>query len=239
MRARGVWCSNGFDVVDRVSGSAQPCVPATTVTGTGTGTATVLRERWIQMMCTRPRQLCAQLLGCIGTPALPRADWNNRPRCWCSVNVVYIDKDGTRIKVAGAVGDNCLYLAHRHGINLEGACEASLACSTCHVVLTDEHYDLLFEVEHPHMVRLPVYSDLSFDRLPENLAKNLTLPRRLTLPVPSYLAQAEGQTGFTVNDREGEMMEPTDAEDDLLDMAFGLEATSRCPPPSPPPLSWC
>ena len=87
------------------------------------------------------------------------------------------------------------------------------------------------------MVRLPVYSDLSFDRLPENLAKNLTLPRRLTLPVPSYLAQAEGQTGFTVNDREGEMMEPTDAEDDLLDMAFGLEATSRCPPPPLPPLS--
>ena len=30
-----------------------------------------------------------------------------------------------------------------------------------------------------------------------------------------------------MNDREGEMMEPTDAEDDLLDMAFGLEATSR------------
>ena len=41
------------------------------------------------------------------------------------------------------------------------------------------------------------------------------------------LLQAEGQTGFTVNDREGEMMEPTDAEDDLLDMAFGLEAASR------------
>ena len=42
-----------------------------------------------------------------------------------------------------------------------------------------------------------------------------------------HALQAEGQTGFTVNDREGEMMEPTDAEDDLLDMAFGLEATSR------------
>ena len=70
-----------------------------------------------------------------------------------SVNVVYVDKDGTRTEVAGAVGDNCLYLAHRNGINLEGACEASLACSTCHVILTDEHYDLLFDVEHPHMVR--------------------------------------------------------------------------------------
>ena len=70
-----------------------------------------------------------------------------------SVNVVYVDKDGTRTEVAGAVGDNCLYLAHRNGINLEGACEASLACSTYHVILTDEHYDLLFDVEHPHMVR--------------------------------------------------------------------------------------
>ena len=68
------------------------------------------------------------------------------------MNVVYIDKDGTRTEVAGAVGDNCLYLAHRHGINLEGACEASLACSTCHVILSDEHYDLLYDVEHPHMV---------------------------------------------------------------------------------------
>ena len=40
-----------------------------------------------------------------------------------------------RPQVAGKVGDNVLYLAHRHHIELEGACEASLACSTCHVVL--------------------------------------------------------------------------------------------------------
>eukprot|EP01052_Picozoa_sp_SAG31_P027728 SAG31_NODE_2618_length_5366_cov_2.137650_7_plen_152_part_00 len=39
------------------------------------------------------------------------------------------------VQVAGKVGDNILYLAHRHHIELEGACEASLACSTCHVVL--------------------------------------------------------------------------------------------------------
>ena len=38
---------------------------------------------------------------------------------------------------------------------------------------------------------------------------------------------AEGQTGFTVNDREGESMEPLDDEEDMLDMAFGLTATSR------------
>ena len=33
---------------------------------------------------------------------------------------MYVDKDGSRSPVAGAVGDNCLYLAHRNGINLEG-----------------------------------------------------------------------------------------------------------------------
>lgn len=39
---------------------------------------------------------------------------------YCSVNVIYIDRDGNRIKVKGKVGDNLLYLAHRHGIELEG-----------------------------------------------------------------------------------------------------------------------
>jgi ferredoxin len=30
---------------------------------------------------------------------------------------------------------------------LTGACEGSIACSTCHVILTPEHYDLLPEPE--------------------------------------------------------------------------------------------
>ena len=38
----------------------------------------------------------------------------------CSVNVTYIDRDGNRIEVKGKVGDNLLYLAHRHGIEMEG-----------------------------------------------------------------------------------------------------------------------
>ncbi|XP_062853000.1 ferredoxin-2, mitochondrial [Trichomycterus rosablanca] len=54
------------------------------------------------------------------------------------VNVVFIDRSGQRIPVKAKVGDNVLYLAHRHGIDLEGACEASLACSTCHVYVHDE-----------------------------------------------------------------------------------------------------
>ncbi|XP_029365128.1 ferredoxin-2, mitochondrial [Echeneis naucrates] len=59
------------------------------------------------------------------------------------VNVVYIDRSGQRIPVKAKVGDNVLYLAHKHGIDLEGACEASLACSTCHVYVNAEHFDKL------------------------------------------------------------------------------------------------
>ncbi|XP_055069243.1 ferredoxin-2, mitochondrial isoform X2 [Misgurnus anguillicaudatus] len=63
------------------------------------------------------------------------------------INVVYIDRSGQRIQVKGKVGDNVLHLAHKHGIDLEGACEASLACSTCHVYVKSEYYDKLPEPE--------------------------------------------------------------------------------------------
>lgn len=86
-----------------------------------------------------------------------------------------------RRPIRGKIGDNVLYLAHRHAIPLEGnkhvalnrrfvliqshwlsnlflffiivfyfyfysgACEASLACSTCHVYVQDEYYARLSE----------------------------------------------------------------------------------------------
>lgn len=61
------------------------------------------------------------------------------------VNVTYIDKNGKSTDVKGKVGDNVLYLAHRHGIEMEGACEASLACTTCHVYVLDKYLDSLPE----------------------------------------------------------------------------------------------
>nr|CAG4647499.1 EOG090X0GMO [Megafenestra aurita] len=63
------------------------------------------------------------------------------------VNITFIDKEGKTRPVRGKVGDNVLYLAHRHGIELEGACEASLACSTCHVYVQEEYYDRLPEAK--------------------------------------------------------------------------------------------
>jgi ferredoxin len=83
-----------------------------------------------------------------------------------AVTVTFIqEKDGVSKTVKAWVGMNVLRVAQAHEVELEGACECSLACSTCHVVL----------------------DDALFDKLPE----------------------------------------PTDDENDMLDMAFGLTETSR------------
>jgi 2Fe-2S ferredoxin len=43
------------------------------------------------------------------------------------------------------VGTTVLEAAHQNDIDLEGACEGSLACSTCHVVVDEEFYNKLDE----------------------------------------------------------------------------------------------
>ncbi|GJS75210.1 putative ferredoxin [Tanacetum coccineum] len=81
------------------------------------------------------------------------------------ISVTFFDNDGEReIKVP--VGMSMLEAAHENDIELEGACEGSLACSTCHVIVMDvEQYNKLED--------------------------------------------------------------PTDEENDMLDLAFGLTETSR------------
>jgi ferredoxin-2, mitochondrial len=61
------------------------------------------------------------------------------------VNVTFVDTDGERVEVRAYEGENILEVAHQNDIELEGACEGSLACSTCHVILPDEYYDRLEE----------------------------------------------------------------------------------------------
>ena len=38
-------------------------------------------------------------------------------------------------EVLAREGETLLEVAHNNGVDLEGACESSLACSTCHVIL--------------------------------------------------------------------------------------------------------
>ncbi|CAL8082754.1 unnamed protein product [Calicophoron daubneyi] len=59
------------------------------------------------------------------------------------VHVNVIGRDGVKRTVTGKVGDNLMYLIRHYGIEVEGACEASLACSTCHVYIGDPFLDRL------------------------------------------------------------------------------------------------
>ena len=63
-----------------------------------------------------------------------------------SVSIVYFDtKTGKKTSAVCFEGENLLHVAHNNSVDLEGACECSLACSTCHVVLAPAVYDLLEE----------------------------------------------------------------------------------------------
>jgi 2Fe-2S ferredoxin len=57
--------------------------------------------------------------------------------------MTFIERDGTRKTVDAPGGLSVLEIAHKHGIDLEGACEGSLACSTCHVIVSADDYDRL------------------------------------------------------------------------------------------------
>ena len=79
--------------------------------------------------------------------------------------MIFVERDGTRREVSAPLGLSVLEVAHKHGVDIEGACEGSLACSTCQVIVDPEW----------------------FSKLPQ----------------------------------------PTQDEEDMLDLAFGLEKTSR------------
>ena len=79
--------------------------------------------------------------------------------------MTFVEPDGTERTVDAPVGLSVLEIAHKHDIDIEGACEGSLACATCHVVVD------------------PAWAD--------------------------------------------RLSQPTDDEEDTLDLAFGLEKTSR------------
>jgi ferredoxin, 2Fe-2S len=75
--------------------------------------------------------------------------------------MVFIERDGTRREVDAPLGLSVLEVAHRHGIDIEGACEGSLACSTCHVIVDPEWYDLLKEASEDEEDMLDLAFNLS------------------------------------------------------------------------------
>src|SRR6202047_5644938 len=93
--------------------------------------------------------------------------------------LVFVERDGRRREVDAPLGLSVLEIAHRNDIDIEGACEGSLACSTCHVIVDPEWYELLQDATEDEEDML----DLAF---------GLTAPSRLGSPSNPTRGTARG-----------------------------------------------
>ena len=78
-----------------------------------------------------------------------------------TIKVNFLETDGTVKTVEAPLGVSLLEVAHSNDIDLEGACEGSLACSTCHVVVDEEWFDKLPEASEDEEDMLHLTCDLT------------------------------------------------------------------------------
>jgi 2Fe-2S ferredoxin len=57
--------------------------------------------------------------------------------------VTFIDLDGVKTDIDALSGISILEIAQSNGIDVEGACEGGMACSTCHLIVDPDWFDRL------------------------------------------------------------------------------------------------
>jgi 2Fe-2S ferredoxin len=57
--------------------------------------------------------------------------------------LIFVEKNGAEREVDAPLGLSVLEIAHANDVDIEGACEGSLACSTCHVIVDPAWYPKL------------------------------------------------------------------------------------------------
>uniref|UniRef100_A0A0G4FLV5 2Fe-2S ferredoxin-type domain-containing protein n=1 Tax=Chromera velia CCMP2878 TaxID=1169474 RepID=A0A0G4FLV5_9ALVE len=80
----------------------------------------------------------------LSRPSLHIGEWDESAK---KITLHFVEKGGEEKAVQAPIGANILEVCHREGLDVEGACEASLACSTCHLIVDkEEDFDRLGEV---------------------------------------------------------------------------------------------
>ena len=64
-----------------------------------------------------------------------------------TVKVIFLSNSGERLEFDVPEGISILEAAHMNKVALEGACDGSLACSTCHVIVDQSFYDKIKPAE--------------------------------------------------------------------------------------------
>ncbi|XP_068625955.1 adrenodoxin-like protein 2, mitochondrial [Battus philenor] len=108
------------------------------------------------------------------------------------VKITFVLNDGKRLETEANVGDTLLDVVVNNDLNIEGfgACEGTVTCSTCHVILKPEDYERLPEEA----------SDEERDML--DLAYGLTDTSRLgcQVTITKDMEGLEVQVPETIND---------------------------------------
>lgn len=133
-----------------------------------------------------------------------------------TVNVVFLQPDGTtRVSVPARVGDSLLQVAHRHEIDLEGACEGGTCMGVflC-ILLRTVHMNIhMFICKNKWMMN--IWS------LMARLLFVVSIQFRWAVCACSTCHCILPRTVYDT------LPDPSEDEEDMLDMAFGLTETSR------------
>lgn len=72
--------------------------------------------------------------------------------------IVFEQSDGGRREIEATAGLSLMEVARMHDLGIEGTCEGSLACATCHVVVHPDHAERLGDpsLEEEDMLDLAV-----------------------------------------------------------------------------------
>ncbi|XP_028417271.1 uncharacterized protein LOC114541667 [Dendronephthya gigantea] len=57
-----------------------------------------------------------------------------------TASITFHDRDGDKKTVSAKYGDSLLDVAKNNDIDLEGACEGTLSCSTCHLIFDPDEF---------------------------------------------------------------------------------------------------
>ena len=99
--------------------------------------------------------------------------------------ITFIDPDGSRRQFEASIDQTLLEVGQENGIDLEGACEACMACSTCHVIVDEDWYgrlqppseeekdllDLVFNLERTSRLGCQIYITGELDGLVVSLPR--------------------------------------------------------------------
>ena len=65
--------------------------------------------------------------------------------------IYVIDPNGMSTEVNAPVGKSILEIAQANNFDVEGACEGSLACSTCHVIVDRDWFEKLLPADEEEL----------------------------------------------------------------------------------------